>query len=111
MRTHLNGPMVARLRKCAAGTSPNWDEKITIYPPEARELIALIDEAPDLDQIGTQIREALDIAYDDADRTPHRPIGAATCLVCDMALDHEVHEEQGGAVTRPSLSEGGADRA
>jgi hypothetical protein len=39
----LNGPMVARLRKCAADTSPNWDGKTTIYPPEARELVALID--------------------------------------------------------------------
>lgn len=42
----LNGPMVARLRQCAADTSPNWDGKITIYPPEARELVALIDECP-----------------------------------------------------------------
>lgn len=39
----LNGPMVARLRGCAADTSSNWDGKITIYPPEARELVALID--------------------------------------------------------------------
>lgn len=42
-RPRLNGPMVDRLRKCAADTSPNWDGKITIYPPEARELVALID--------------------------------------------------------------------
>ena len=43
----LNGPMVARLRKCAADTSANWDGKITIYPPEARELVALIDASAD----------------------------------------------------------------
>lgn len=42
--TRLNGPMVARLRKCAADTSPNWDGKILIYPPEARQLVGLIDE-------------------------------------------------------------------
>jgi hypothetical protein len=42
--TRLNGPMVARLRKCAADTSANWDGRITIYPPEARELVGLIDE-------------------------------------------------------------------
>lgn len=41
--TRLNGPMVARLRTCAADTSPNWDGRITIYPPEARELVNLID--------------------------------------------------------------------
>jgi hypothetical protein len=39
----LNGPMVDRLRKCAADTDPNWAGRITIYPPEARELVALID--------------------------------------------------------------------
>jgi hypothetical protein len=39
----LNGPMLARLRKCAADTSPNYDGRVTIYPPEARELISLID--------------------------------------------------------------------
>lgn len=41
----LNEPMVAKLRRCAADTSPNWDGKVTIYPPEARELVALIDAA------------------------------------------------------------------
>lgn len=41
----LNGPMVARLRACAADTSPSWDGKITIYPPEARWLISLVDAA------------------------------------------------------------------
>jgi hypothetical protein len=40
----LNGPMVARLRACAADTSPNWDGAVTVYPPEARELVALIDD-------------------------------------------------------------------
>ncbi len=43
-RARLNGPMVARLRRCAADTSSNWDGAITIYPPEARELVALIDD-------------------------------------------------------------------
>lgn len=42
---HLNGPMLARLRACAADTSPNWDGKVTIYPPEARDLVSLIDAA------------------------------------------------------------------
>lgn len=40
----LNGPMEARLRQCAADTSSNWAGKITIYPTEARELVALIDD-------------------------------------------------------------------
>jgi hypothetical protein len=40
----LNGPMVARLRACAADTSPNWDGAVTVYPPEARDLVALIDD-------------------------------------------------------------------
>lgn len=39
----LNKPMVARLRACAADTSSNWDGQITIYPLEARDLVALID--------------------------------------------------------------------
>jgi len=38
----LNGPMLARLRKCAADTSSSWDGKITIYPPEAQGLVALV---------------------------------------------------------------------
>lgn len=41
----LNEPMVAKLRRCAADTSSNWDGQVTIYPPEARELVALIDAA------------------------------------------------------------------
>lgn len=40
---HLNRPMVNRLRACAADTSPNWDGAVTIYPPGARGLVALID--------------------------------------------------------------------
>lgn len=36
--------MIDRLRTCAADKSPNNVGRITIYPPEARELIALIDE-------------------------------------------------------------------
>lgn len=44
-RRHLNQPMLNRLRKCAADTSPNWDGRITIYPNEARQLIALADAA------------------------------------------------------------------
>lgn len=43
MARNLNRPMVARLRRCAADTTPNWDGQITIYPPEARDLLALID--------------------------------------------------------------------
>ena len=39
----LNGPMVERLRRCAADTSSNWDGAVTIYPPDARGLVALID--------------------------------------------------------------------
>lgn len=39
----LNQPMLARLRQCAADTSPNWDGKITIYPNEAQGLVDLID--------------------------------------------------------------------
>lgn len=42
---HLNQPMVAKLRRCAADISSNWDGQINIYPPEARELVALIDAA------------------------------------------------------------------
>lgn len=40
---HLNRPMLDRLRKCAADTSPNWDGVVTVYPPETRGLVALID--------------------------------------------------------------------
>jgi hypothetical protein len=39
----LNEPMLNRLRQCAADASPNRDGQITIYPPEARHLVALID--------------------------------------------------------------------
>lgn len=41
---YLNGPMVDRIRRCAADTSPNWDGHIRLYPPESRGLINLIDE-------------------------------------------------------------------
>lgn len=41
----LNHPMVQRLRGCAADTDPDWAGKITIYPPEARSLVALIDQS------------------------------------------------------------------
>lgn len=40
----LNGPMVERLRRCAADTSGNWGGQITVYPPEARQLVELIDQ-------------------------------------------------------------------
>lgn len=40
---HLNGPMVDRIRRCAADTSPNWDGQITLHPPEFRGLVDLID--------------------------------------------------------------------
>lgn len=43
MARHLNGPMVARLRRCAADASPNWEHAATVYPPDARGLVALID--------------------------------------------------------------------
>lgn len=46
---HLNEPMVARLRACAADTSPNWDGAITVYPPEAAGLVTLIDLLTDPD--------------------------------------------------------------
>lgn len=39
----LNLPMLARLRRCAADASPNYDDAFTIYPPEAVGLVALID--------------------------------------------------------------------
>jgi hypothetical protein len=39
----LNRPMLDRLRRCATDTSPNWDGACTIYPPDARGLVALID--------------------------------------------------------------------
>lgn len=39
----LNRPMLASLRACAADTSPNWDATATVYPPSARDLVALID--------------------------------------------------------------------
>lgn len=41
----LNVPMVAKLRQCAADDSPNRDTKINIRPPEAHQLLALIDAA------------------------------------------------------------------
>lgn len=42
---HLNRPMVDRLRRCAADTTPNWDGAVTVYPLETRGLVALIDAA------------------------------------------------------------------
>lgn len=39
----LNGPMLARLRQCAADTSGSWIGAMTVYPPEARGLVAFID--------------------------------------------------------------------
>ncbi len=41
----MNIPMTDRLRQCASDTSSNWDRKITIHPPEARQLLDLIDTA------------------------------------------------------------------
>lgn len=38
----LNEPMVAKLRGCAASTRGEWG-KVTVYTPEARELVGLID--------------------------------------------------------------------
>ena len=40
---YLNGPMLARLRQCAADTSDSWIGAMTVYPPEARGLVAFID--------------------------------------------------------------------
>lgn len=39
----LNRPMVHRLRSCAADTSPNWEGETTVYPPETRNLVRLLD--------------------------------------------------------------------
>lgn len=39
----LNRPMLTRLRDCAADTSPDWAGATTVYPPDARGLVALID--------------------------------------------------------------------
>ena len=39
----LNQPMLARLRQCAADTSDSWIGRVTVYPPEARPLVALLD--------------------------------------------------------------------
>jgi hypothetical protein len=52
----LNGPMVERLRKCAADTDPNWAGRITIYPPEARELVELIDRFESGEPLLTEIK-------------------------------------------------------
>lgn len=53
------------------------------------------------EQIAEQVRMALDIPQAVAGSTPHPHIGVAVCLVCDRAPDDPIHEEQGGAVTRP----------
>ena len=64
--TRLNEPMVARLHKCAADTDPNWAGQITIYPPEARNLTALIAETAALRGVAEQaayfsgVQECLD---------------------------------------------------
>lgn len=47
-RPRLNQPMVEKLRACAADTSPNWDGRVVIYPPEAVGLVELIDAVPKL---------------------------------------------------------------
>lgn len=40
---HLNGPLLTKLRRCAADTSQNWDGAVTVYPQETRGLVALVD--------------------------------------------------------------------
>ncbi len=44
----LNGPMVKRIQRCAADTSSDWAGKITIFPPEARQLAELVDDVESL---------------------------------------------------------------
>ncbi len=39
----LNRPMIEQLRRAAADTSSNWDVTATVYPPSARDLVALVD--------------------------------------------------------------------
>lgn len=46
----LNGPLLARLRQCAADTSGSWIGAMTVYPPEARGLVAFIDAVAGLAQ-------------------------------------------------------------
>jgi hypothetical protein len=65
----LNGPMVERLRKCAADTSSNWDGKIKIYPPEARQLVFLIDESRELVDLAQAVPAEVRAAFVQAVRS------------------------------------------
>lgn len=57
--SRLNEPMLVRLRKCAADTSASWDGRITIYPPEARALVLLIDAAlSESPRLGSDVQTA-----------------------------------------------------
>jgi hypothetical protein len=52
------------------------------------------------EQVGAQVREALDIPQAETRSTYHPHIGLAVCLVCDGAPEDQVHVEPGEAVTR-----------
>lgn len=56
----LNTAMLDRLRRCAADTSPNWEGSITIYPPEARELVDLVDAVGGAPQPSVDDRRPVD---------------------------------------------------
>lgn len=51
----LNGPMVDRIRQCAADTSSSWIGAMTLYPPEARQLVALIDEGREITDLAAAV--------------------------------------------------------
>lgn len=68
----LNGPMVTRLRGCAADTSPNWAGAVTVYPPETRGLVALIDALV----LGTTKEPAVEPIQKHRDRGEEPPNGS-----------------------------------
>jgi hypothetical protein len=87
--------MVARLRGCAADTSPNWDGRVTIYPPEARELVALIDASASDDEGMPPIA---DHVFRTGGGTYVAGIAAGMC-----AYDGRCNRPQDDHITRPDF--------
>lgn len=104
----LNRPMVERLRQCAADTSPNWDGKVTVYPPEARELVALIDALRTRWQVcwydtDRNERSALFFGDEDEAREAHRKAIATPCFT-EVAITR-----RSGGPWEPAERPGGAE--
>lgn len=79
----LNAPLVERLRACAADTSPDWAGRITIYPGEARLLVALIDAAAASPTPAGQTDETLRARFESIPELSDETAGEDGCWHCD----------------------------